>query len=330
MRRKLLSQHANATIYRYDVAISCGNLGYVLPDEKYDEAVTLLQEAIRLGELLSAESPQMPRYRHKLGQAYRSLGDRLSSKEIAKAEKYLNKANETFSRLTKDLPRNPKYRRFLVYTLDRLAYVNFNLGRLPIAERYYREAVANLKKLTADFSGVAEFQRERAAGQIALGRFLGLAGKLKESLETLHQAQKNLVKLDQDAPNNANIEQDLLRTHDRLARALAFWAPAEQRDLKRALEHARKATAGDENEIAYQLTLSMVHYRLGNFEAALRGLRTDDIEHCFLLAMTKKKLKDDKEARRMFKLGMSLLNKERLPNFELKVLQREAKRVLGQ
>ena len=97
----------------------------------------------------------------------------------------------------------------------------------------------------ADFEGVAQFRRERAAGRISLGRFLALVGKYEEATTSLRLALEELEPLNTDAPGNALVETDLFRSHNALARLLSTWTPVEDRDLELALDHARTAVEGD-------------------------------------------------------------------------------------
>ena len=137
LRRRLAERVSRFARLAAEVAISCQALAYLLPEEQSDKAEELFREAIRLGETLVSESPENPRYEHKLAQSYRTLGERLSDDDPSQAERYLVKAVATFGKLGMDFPENAQYHRFHAYSLDALGHLQFVEGRVIDAEESF-------------------------------------------------------------------------------------------------------------------------------------------------------------------------------------------------
>lgn len=176
-RRKLAKTKSNSSQSRVELAGSCSYLALALPEEKHEEAIQLLQEAIQLNKSLTDENPDNPTYWHKLAQSYRVLGDKLIDHDTQRSAKNLNEAMTIYRRLIADYPKDARFRRFLVDTVDSLAQFQEKLNNKGEAEKFYREAVSILENLTKDFPENTEFRQALVTGQEKLAQFLSTKKK---------------------------------------------------------------------------------------------------------------------------------------------------------
>ena len=240
-------------------------------------------------------------------------------------------AAATFRGLTDEYPgNNVQYRRFLVYSLDAFGSLQHMRGKLGEAEMLYREELDVLQGLVTDFDGLAQFRRERAAGNIALGRFLALTQKYDEAERVLNAALDELQELDSSGPESPLVKADLYRTHDTLARMLSSWMQPGKRDSDKALEHARLALDSDPENTVFQTTLGIVLYKQQDYKAALENLETDgDGVDWYFMAMCHHQLGDERQAADWLSKANNWMEDGRLNDPEHEHYKRLANELLG-
>ena len=157
---------------------------------------------------------------------------------------------------------------------------------------------------------------------ISLGNALLQLGQLDETVVLYQKASE----LD---PRNGEL-------HNSLAWSLAADAPAELRDIPRAVEFAKRAVELNPDQHSYWNTMGVVQYRAGNWKDALRSLTKSmelgnggDSYDWFFLAMAHWQLGEKERAREWYDKAEAYRKEKQPANQELQRFGEEAQVLFG-
>jgi serine/threonine protein kinase/tetratricopeptide (TPR) repeat protein len=238
LQRQLTSRRPDDVEATRDLALGSANLGMVLAAMgRRDEARECLEQAL---EMRSRDPSPLPAARGDLAATYNQLGYLLSTSSLAEAEAAYRRAAAAFELLAKDQPRTLRWQAELAATLNNLAAVAAQAGRLEEAEADYRRAVGILRTLAERAPRVVAFARDLAVSQNNLGYLLSRRDRHAEAIGEFEAARDNLLRL--------------AREHDR-SPEFASRLGAVCNNLGLALEsqdHRAQAQAAYDEAIAWQ------------------------------------------------------------------------------
>jgi eukaryotic-like serine/threonine-protein kinase len=176
----LVSDFPDPPVYRYQLATSYFNLGYILLNDLPGtaDAEAPLRRASELYEALAAEFPGDQRYRNDLADSVNNLGVLLRDKpDLPGAEKCFRQAIVLGEALVSEEPRLTTYKTRLAAILSNLANAIRDQNKPEEAITYYDQAITHLRSVgseRADFEDGREFLRnahwDRANALEHLGR----------------------------------------------------------------------------------------------------------------------------------------------------------------
>jgi tetratricopeptide (TPR) repeat protein len=175
-------------------------------------------EAADLLEQLAAETPNLPRYRSKLANAYfwRMRGLPPSGE----AEQYLRQALTLQMKLVDDFPAVADYRYDLFRSQRTLGWLLGAMNRSDDAEAAFHEAAANAQKLIAVSPSVHYYRGGLALTYLALGRYLTERDRPRDAEDAFRQAIALFEKLVIEFPAVPTYKPDLCETYCDLASVL--------------------------------------------------------------------------------------------------------------
>jgi tetratricopeptide (TPR) repeat protein len=208
-----------------------------------DEARTGYEEAIILFQELTADFPDVPRYRRDLASNHNDAGLVLRDLGMrSEAEMAFRRALAIQEKLTADFPTVPQYRRDLATNHNNVGLVLRDLGKGPEAETAYRRALAIYEKLAADLPAVPTYRLDLARSHYNLGNLLRDLGKRSKAEAAYGQALAIQEKLTADFPAVPQYRVELARSHNSLGVLLVELG--KRRDAETAY---RRASAIQEN-----------------------------------------------------------------------------------
>ncbi|HEY7427792.1 MAG TPA: tetratricopeptide repeat protein [Gemmataceae bacterium] len=281
-------------------------LSFLLPVDRMQEKLALLQKAADVFEKLVTAHPDVTEFLHFEADTHRYIGDVLSTlKRYEEAEKAYRKAVDLFQKLSRGQFRPGGYRNFTEEVWGYTALTNFLMGRNrpEDAATVLRQATALYEKFPNDPNN----RLVRGHLQNNLAGLLQTIGQPEEAAKAFRQAIAIWEKLAAEYPKDPSYRLslaschwqlgDVLRTagrHEEAAKMyrrslelqpdndhegsnkaawfLATCADPKFRDPGRAVELAKKATELVPKEGTYWTTLGVANYRAGNWKAALEVL----------------------------------------------------------
>jgi hypothetical protein len=231
--------------YRLASAIASQRLGDVYGHtEQPAKAVAVYQEAIDSLELLAAEYPDRPRYRHRLADSYNWLGLQLAYRDPGRARAVYDTALALQTKLVAEVPDETEYQYHLARTLYNRGILNsLDITTAADAEGDYRAAIERFEALIRDDGGadapIASYRQELARAYNNLANVLGESSEAVadyeraiELLEGLSRTTGNRVYTRELATYNNNLGLSLFD------RTLVQF---DQRELEEAEARSRRA-----------------------------------------------------------------------------------------
>lgn len=180
----------------------------------------LLQKAEAFYRDFSAQKPNNEAFRGEIAMAHFHLGDihRLLQESAPAIDEY-NTAAVQFEALARDYPEKPEYRQVLANTYNWLGETQRPLGNVGQAEKAYDSALRLQDDLHRQFPNNVSYQQELARTHDNRGILHSDQGLSDDS--DFRESIKLLQPLSEDKTSNtAQVEQDLARTYNNLARLL--------------------------------------------------------------------------------------------------------------
>jgi serine/threonine protein kinase len=173
------------------------NLGAVLArDSEFQEADSLLNEAIGIDQHWFEATSRTPVWRYNLATAMGNLAElRAGQATVAKAEKLYGEALEHLSLLALEFPERLVYRQALINSRCGLAALLTGAGELVRAEEHYREAIVATQKLVVDFPRVPAFKLMQSSIRTRLAQVMRSRGETTASAALLREILGQLKSL---------------------------------------------------------------------------------------------------------------------------------------
>jgi tetratricopeptide (TPR) repeat protein/tRNA A-37 threonylcarbamoyl transferase component Bud32 len=241
--------------FEQDLARSHYNLGLLFKDSsQLSKAQDELHEAVaRLRKLADAD-PNRPTNQEHLGRAYLNQATvlHLLGKAHLEALDAAARAMVLFRNLSRKYPQVPDYRWELAISCNNLGNM---VGSFEQAEKYHREAIAELQKLAADFSSIPDYRSELANTCNSLASGLASNKRPNEAKVLWDHAEELQQRLVEQFPKVATYRGDLGMTRASLGKlALNQQDPALARKYLLAstvdLEEALKANPNHPDYLA--------------------------------------------------------------------------------
>jgi serine/threonine-protein kinase len=177
--------------------------GLLMDAGRNGEAELALHRAVQKYDAAADSDPEEPRFRVGLATAHKVLGQLLAATGRPEAAESFEAAVEQCRRLAA-MESNPEYHERLAASRRELAQLRFTLGRWADAEREYRAAIDDFRKLTEDDPQVAAYHERLAATLSNLAVVLRSFGETAEAERMLKEAlggyEKYLSLVDSSAP----------------------------------------------------------------------------------------------------------------------------------
>ncbi len=202
-------------------------------------------------------------------------------------------------------------------------------GRLKEAEAAYREALADLKSLSAEIRDQPGARKYLAYSRATLGAALTRAGRPKEAEVAYREALADFDSLSAEIQDQPDVQNNL-------AWLLATCPLPQVRDPSRAVQHARRAVEKEPGNRVIRNTLGVALYRAGHWEESVAALRKS-MElgrdyyaiDWFFLAMAHWQLRHQDEARTWFDKAVAWMERYDPNDGALFRLRAEAEALLG-
>jgi len=206
---------------------------------------------------------------------------------------------------TDAVPQVPSYRGFQATTHHNLGILLQNEKRYQEADATYRNGLAILEKLVADFPDEPDFRHRLAALQNSRGTLFGATGRAQQAEAVYRQALTVLEKLTDEFPADTGFRHKQAIGHlnlgnlltlagrpreavkayhkgrkidpanaalcDALAWLLATCPDAKVNDASQAVELGKRAVELAPKAGAYWKTLGMAHLGVGDFKAVVQA-----------------------------------------------------------
>jgi serine/threonine protein kinase len=268
--KKLAEAEKDEPRHRYYLARGQQDLAVLLVDRgKETEAEALFRAAFDQYKKLADEFPGDPWYLAELASARHNLGIVLTDlAKLAEAEKELLAAQEIQEELVAKIEKHlghAHYRECLGASHNGLGLLYRARGELPKAEAAHRDAVADLKKLSADFPDNPDYRAELGDSYCNLATVLNMLAKpqpaeaaFREAIG-LHEAVVKEFPEDRDHRRRLAISYNNLAT---LQQALHKWAECEE-SFRKALDVRKKLADEFPGSPDCQHDVAAGHHNLG-------------------------------------------------------------------
>jgi serine/threonine protein kinase len=250
--RKLVAEYPSQPDYRFDLARCLSEMAYMSTEgaawvrleyhplyfETMEENQDAFRQAIKIQEKLVAEDPRREDYQRALAESYSRFGGHLEDyyQRYGEAEKLFHSALSIFTKLAQKHPTVLIHRVNLCNAMGRLGGVL--IGRLPEAERIFRQSLDRRKQLVADFPGEPSARICLACGYQDLAAIQATTGKKDDASKSLHPAVEIAAKLVAAFPSAREYQVNLADSYGRLAKVCY-----EMDRLQEAEEATQKALA---------------------------------------------------------------------------------------
>lgn len=282
IREELLKEFPDIPAYQYDVNISCTNLAngiWMVESEKdgepaplrLEEAESLLQRAIEIGEELLKQPSAGPSYRHKLALTYRIHGQVWKDIDPDKAESSFRESLALMRELAIDAPRDFRTKRQLSYSLDQLADVLLSLKKNEESEAASIEAHEVVAELAEQGNQYA-FSKDYAINARKLAERYVQMKKFPDASDFYRKSLELWSKLADEFPDTPDSHQQLSITRNEMAMFLATCPNLALRDPELAVELASLAVESDSEDEYFESTLGIARYRSGDWQQAVESM----------------------------------------------------------
>jgi serine/threonine protein kinase/Tfp pilus assembly protein PilF len=292
--------------YLRDLDLGYSNLTILLHRTgRLKEAEQNGREAVKLGEELLKKSPGVAAHYRELAGSLHNLGNILKdTNRLGEAEALYTRAGD----LMEKRANSPLDRDILSDSRNNLGSLNWTMGRVTEAERFYRDALVLRSRLVKDSPSVSTYRDKLAQSCNNLARLLKSTDRFGEAERLWRQALDLWARPGADSPRG-----ELAEGHYRLGQLLwgvgrhreaheEFQKSAEEwgrflkpqpghaaacnglawllvtcpdpdlRDPSRAVELAEKAVSRAPGARECWNTLGVAHYRAGDYPAAQAAL----------------------------------------------------------
>jgi serine/threonine-protein kinase len=188
---------------------------------QHAEAEAADRRALDLAGSLAAEFPATPQYRQKLARIHHNLGTVLrETGRTQEAEAAYRNSLDLRRTLQRAFPDERVYRHEVAMACNSLGSL-LNEGRPAEAEPVYRDALAILKPLVAEFPAVPDYTRALAGTDYGLGESLRKTGRGKEAEVGYQDALALLKPLAAALHTDPEYRVEMARTQNSLG--VLFW-----------------------------------------------------------------------------------------------------------
>jgi serine/threonine protein kinase len=212
---RLVAENPREPKYRSNLSTTLHNHALLL-DERNErlEAEAAYRRAVELLEGLVAEYPEVATHRAFLAMSQRSLAMVLRRQgRRPAAETAIRKAVERFERLAADHPAVDDYRAGLAGCYSNLGTVLADQRKYSEAEAEYRKALAVRDKLVADRPGIASYTLDLMRAYRNLGLLARDQGEPAAALDWFAKEVATLQPVYRADPRNAQVRQNLCGSH---------------------------------------------------------------------------------------------------------------------
>ena len=164
-------------------------------------------------------------------------------------------------------PHEPRYRLQLTRTCGQLAQLDYQLGDEEGWEAALRRSHVVMDDVVSRFGKEPRLVQFLTISQNQLAHCLKTRGRVDEAEELFRAAFKHRQAFVDADPENLRMTRQLASSNRNLAWLLAYWRPADQRDLEQARRHAEQATELDPEAPDLWTCLAYVRYAQGDFES---------------------------------------------------------------
>jgi len=209
------------------------------------------------------------------------------------------------------------------------------VGRLPVAEQVYREAVDTCEKLAKESPGVPAYRVSLAEALFGLGGTLSRSGKFPAADEAYTRALELREELLHAEPKNPAYRAEVNSTCYNLALLLVWEQDPPFRGANRALNLSKRAVQLDPQAGSRWQILGLAQFRVGNWQECLNAfksateLKSENALTHFFQAMAYWHLGQKDEARRHYDAAADRLGQNASPDGKALRLRDEAAALLG-
>ena len=317
---KLADDFPTVAFYRQEQAFSYWHLGWLMKNTgRLQDAEEPFRQALAVHQKLAADIPNEHEYRARLARSYSELIDvLLSLDKKVEVEETLRQACKTFEELATAHADVPDYLKYRADSLRRLAQLQTSNKQVKEAEETDRQAIDAYQKI------IVTFPQYNDLGVVHLGLAALLASN-NRSEEAADSYRKALQHISSDAQSLNNV-----------AWVLATSVDVRLRNPAIAVLFAKKAVELRPQDVNFQNTLGVAHYRAGDWQEAIASLDKSmqdrnggDSNDWFFLAMAHHHLGHKDVAREWFDKAVEWMEKHAPQNEELVRFRREAEDLLA-
>ncbi len=272
---------------------------------------------------------------------------------LPEAEEHLDAALAILRELLAKDPKDPYSRHQIANYQGERAQVLSLAGRFREAEEAFNDALDAFQKLRTDYAAVYQPYHDLAYNSNNLAVVLAQTGRPREAAVAYRRAlewQAKMVAKHFDQEPALQRRQELAVIHHNLAWLLIVSSDPQVRDLKQAIEHAKKAvelepgaTNGSDVNTAncrklpnLWNTLAVACYRRGDCHASIEALhRAMDLQggpngfDGVFLSMAHWQLGDKEQPRKWFDQAVKWMDEHKLQDEDLNGFRAEAATLLG-
>jgi serine/threonine-protein kinase len=234
--RPLVAQHASVREFRQETARALLNLATLMHlAERFDEAEACYKEAVSLFAGLADEYPTVPDFRQFLAMCSNDFGEMLlHTRKAADAQQPLRQAVDRFGQLAREFPALPTYRQEHAKSLHNLGIMYHSTKRPREAVQVLTEAIQIRTKIAGEYPNEVEprYNLALSIGEHAIA--LAKDNEFKKAVEKFRKAIAILDALDRQRPDDAAIEEVLIRQLQNLVLVLDTMGDRPGADQSRA------------------------------------------------------------------------------------------------
>jgi eukaryotic-like serine/threonine-protein kinase len=272
IRRELVSQNPNNTVYERDLGITLEKIGEILSQQgNWNEAMNKFQECLAIREKLAAQDPKNMHWQEDLALSYEDLGRVLQSRgQIEKAVANFQNCltiREYLAQLDKT---NAEQQRNLYISYFEIGEPLLNRGSLEEALASYQRALEICQKLAALGSKNDWWQQDLALAFDGVGDVLKAQSKIDEALKMYEQALSIRIALVTRDSTNENWQNLLAWSYIETGKTLTLanrFSEAEKA-LNEALRIDGKLTRDSPRVAQWQDDLATANEKLGEMFVA--------------------------------------------------------------
>jgi tetratricopeptide (TPR) repeat protein len=242
-------------------------------------------------------------------------------------EEVCREARQHLRKLAAEFPGVPVWQDLLTGTIDdRLGQILEESGRLPEAERFYREMLTAQESLLAAHPTVARYRYNLLSARTHLGEVLWGSGRRAEAQDQYRRVRSL----------RGDLGLDERQARDELAWFLATCPDRAFRDGAEAVRIARRLVEEEQRNPQQQLTLGLACDSAGDWRGSIEALERQqpdflraDVLSNLLLARAHWRLGQADEARRCYQRAISRWEQQPNQSLRLRRIRAETETILG-